>query len=160
MEGLPEVLDDDDDGHSSASSDSGEEDVVPPQRAVAAPLGLEFLQVMSITNEFHSISGLEAGSLQVGQIFPDKKSAYQAIDSYAIAIHRQHEVKQSDKKELKVICIHSGCPRRVLARLKPGVCQPWHVTKIVKHGCEQTGTLPDHRNVTAEFVSQIMQTTM
>ena len=80
---------------------------------------------MSITNEFHSVSGLEAGSLEVGQVFLDKKSAYQAINRYAIALHRQQKVKQSDKKELKVICIHTakGCRRRVLAGLKPRVCQ-------------------------------------
>ena len=60
---------------------------VPPQRAVAASLQLGFLQDMSITNEFHSVSGLEAGSLEVGQVFPNKKSAYQAIDNYAIALH-------------------------------------------------------------------------
>ena len=120
VEGLPEALDDDD--HSSASSESSEEEDVPPQRAVAASLQPGFLQDMSITNEFHSVSGLEAGSLEVGQVLPDKKSAYQAINRYAIALHRQHKVKQSDKKELKVICIHTakGCRGRVLARLKPG----------------------------------------
>lgn len=160
VEGLPEALDDDDDGHSSASSESDDDEVVPPENAVAAAINPEFLQVMSITNEFHSVAGLDAGSLAVGQIFPDKKSAKQAIHSYAIAIHRQHRVKQSDKKELKLICIHreAGCRGRVIARQKPGVCQPWHVTKIEQHGCEQTGTLSEHRNVTAEYVSQVMQT--
>ena len=82
------------------------------------------------------------------------------MGSYAIGIHRQHRVKQSDKKELKVICIHTakGCRGRVLARLKPGVCQSWHITKIVEHTCEQTGTLSDHCNVTAKFVAQTMET--
>nr|XP_040255479.1 uncharacterized protein LOC109786068 [Aegilops tauschii subsp. strangulata] len=123
VEGLPEALDDDD--HSSASSESSEEEDVPPQRTVAASLQPGFLQDMSITNEFHSVSGLEAGSLEVGQVFLDKKSAYQAINRYAIALHRQQKVKQSDKKELKVICIHTakGCRGRVLARLKPGVME-------------------------------------
>nr|XP_020159136.2 uncharacterized protein LOC109744432 [Aegilops tauschii subsp. strangulata] len=160
VEGLPEALDDDD--HSSASSESSEEEDVAPQRAVAASLQPGFLQDMSITNEFHSVSGLEAGSLEVGQVFPDKKSAYQAINRYAIALHRQHKVKQSDKKELKVICIHTaeGCRGRVLARLKPGVCQSWHITKIVQHSCEQTGTLSNHRNVTARYVAQVMETIM
>ena len=91
MEGLPEVLDDDDDGHSSVSSYLGEEEVVPPQRAIVVRVKPEFLVVMSITNDFHSVSGLEAGSLQVGQIFPHKKSAYQAINSYAIAHHASIE---------------------------------------------------------------------
>ena len=123
VEGLPEALDDDD--HSSSSSVSSEEEDVPPQRTVAAALQPGFLQDMSITNEFHSASGLGAGSLEVGQVFPDKKSAYQSMGSYAIGIHRQHRVKQSDKKELKVICIHTakGSRGRVLAGLKPRVCQ-------------------------------------
>ena len=107
-----------------------------------------------------TVSGLEAGSLEVGQVFPDKKSAYQAINRYAIALHRQQKVKQSDTKELKVICIHTakGCRGRVLDRLKPGVCQSWHITKIVQHSCEQTGTLSNHCNVTARYVAQVMET--
>ena len=96
VEGLPEALDDDD--HSSASSESSEEEDVPPQRVITASLQPGFLQDMSITNEFHSVSGLEAGSLEVGQVFPNKKSTYQEIHSYAIALHRQHRVKQSNKK--------------------------------------------------------------
>ena len=86
VEGLPEALDDDD--HSSASSESSGEEDVPPQRAVAAALQPGFLQDMSITNEFRSVSGLGARSLEVGQVFPDKKSAYQAINRYAITLHR------------------------------------------------------------------------
>ena len=65
VEGLPEALDDDD--HSSASSESSGEEDVPPQRAVAAALQPGFLQDMSITNEFHSVSGLGAGSLEMGK---------------------------------------------------------------------------------------------
>ena len=64
VEGLPEALDGDD--HSSASSESSEEEDVPPQRAVAAALQPGFLQDMSITNEFHFVSGLEGRSLEVG----------------------------------------------------------------------------------------------
>ena len=68
VEGLPEALDDDD--HPSASSEASEEEDVPPRRAVAASLQPGFLQDMSITNELHSTSGLGAGSLEVGQVFP------------------------------------------------------------------------------------------
>jgi len=162
VEGLPEALDDDDDGHPSASSSSDEEGVGPSQRAVAARMDSQFLQTMAITNDFRSVSGLGEASLQVGQTFPDKDSADTAIKRYAIDISRQHRVKQSDKTQLKVICIHfaNGCKGRVVARRSPGVCQPWHISKIEPHSCELTGALSEHRNVTANYVSHVMQATV
>ena len=114
---------------------------------------------MTISNEFHSVPGLGEASLQVGQSFPDKDSADQAIKRYALGISRQHRVKQSDRSQLKVICIkfNEGCRGRVIARKSPGVCQPWHISKIEPHSCEQVGALTEHRNVTARYVSHIMQ---
>ena len=158
MEGLTEALDSEDDGHSSGSSSSDEEGAGPSQRAIAVPMASNFLQTMSITNDFHSVSGLAMATLEVGQSFPDKDSADQAIKKYAIEISRQHKVKQSDRSQLKVICINldKGCKGRVVARKSPGVSQPWHITKIEPHSCEQTGTLSTHRNVTAKYVSEIM----
>ena len=96
MEGLPEALDDDDDDHSSGSSSSEEEGVGPSQRAVAGPMPEDFLQTMTIRNEYHSVAGLGEASLEVGHSFPDKDSADQAIKRYALSISRQHRVKQSD----------------------------------------------------------------
>ncbi|XP_071683613.1 uncharacterized protein [Lolium perenne] len=119
----------------------------------------EFLKTMTISNEFRSIPGLGEASLQVGQTFPDKDSADQAIKRYALAISQQHRVKQSDRRQLKVICVklNEGCRGRVIARVSPGVCQPWHISKIEPHSCEQLGALDNHRNVTAKYVSHIMQ---
>jgi hypothetical protein len=56
VEGLPEALDHDDDKHSSRSSD--EDDVGPFQRAVAGPMAPDFLETMTILNEFNSVAGL------------------------------------------------------------------------------------------------------
>ena len=58
VKGLTEVLDSEDDGHSSESSSSDEEGAGLSQRAVAAPMDPYFLHTMTITNEFHSVSGL------------------------------------------------------------------------------------------------------
>jgi hypothetical protein len=88
MEGLPEALDDDDDDHSSGSSSSEEEGVGPSQRAVAGPMPEDFLQTMTIRNEYHSVAGLGEASLEVGHSFPDKDSADQAIKKYALSISR------------------------------------------------------------------------
>jgi hypothetical protein len=111
MEGLLEALDDDDDDHSSGSSSSEEEGVGPSQRTVAGPMSEDFLQTMTIRNEYHSVAGLGEASLEVGHSFPDKDSVDQAIKRYALSISRQHRVKQSDKSELKVICLKlpEGC---------------------------------------------------
>jgi hypothetical protein len=105
MEGLPEALDHDDGGHSSGSSSSEEEGVGPSQRVVVGPMPLDFLETMTIRNEYHSVAGLGEASLEVGHSFPDKDSADQAIKRYALSISRQHRVKQSDKTELKVVCL-------------------------------------------------------
>jgi hypothetical protein len=83
MEGFPEALDDDDDDHSSGSSSSEEEGVGPSQRAVAGPMPENFLQTMTIHNEYHSVAGLGEASLEVGHSFPDKDSTDQAIKRYA-----------------------------------------------------------------------------
>ena len=45
---------------------------------------------------------------------------------------------------------------RVIARKSPGVCQPWHISKIVPHSYELIGSLSKHRNVTAKYVANIM----
>jgi hypothetical protein len=158
MEGLPEALDDDDDGHSSGSSSSEEEGVGPSQRAVAGPMPQDFLETMTIRNEYHSAAGLGEASLEVGHSFPDKDSADPAIKRYALSISRQHRVKQSDKTEVKVVCLKlpKDCEGRVIARRSRGVCQPWVIRKIVPHSCEQAGTLVDHRNVTVKYVSHIV----
>nr|XP_051211242.1 uncharacterized protein LOC127328703 [Lolium perenne] len=159
VEGLPEALDDDA-RSSSFESSSDEEGVGPSRRAVAAPMDPEFLKTMTISNEFRSVPGLGEASLQVGQTFPYKDSADQAIKRYALAISRQHRVKQSDRRQLKVICVklnEEGCRGRVIARVSPGVCQPWHISKIEPHSCKQLGALDKHRNVTAKYVSHIMQ---
>jgi hypothetical protein len=118
----------------------------------------DFLQTMTIRNEYHSVAGLGEASLEVGHSFPDKDSADQAIKRYALFISRQYRVKQSDKTELKVICLQlpEGCQGRVIARQRCSVCQPWVIIKIVPHSCEQVGTLVDHCNVTAKYVSHIM----
>jgi hypothetical protein len=54
----------------------------------------------------------------------------------------------------------AGCMGRVVARMSPGVCQPWHITKIEPHSCEQTGTLSEHCNVTAKYISHVMSATV
>ena len=158
VHGLQEALDHDDDGHSSSSSSSDEDGDGPPHRALAAPMDPKFLETLTISNEFRSVPGLGEASLMVGQSFPDKDSADQAIKRYAISISRQHRVKQSDRSQLKVICINiaDGCMGRVIARKSPGVCQPWHISKIEPHSCELVGALSEHRNVTAKYVSHIM----
>jgi hypothetical protein len=79
LEGLPEALDDDNDGHSSGSSSSEEEGVDPSQRAVAGLMPPDFLETMTIRNEYHSVAGLDEVSLEVGHSFPDKDSADQTI---------------------------------------------------------------------------------
>jgi hypothetical protein len=71
VEGLPEALDDDARSSSSESS-SDEEGVGPPQRAVPGPMDPDFLQTMTISNEFRSVPGLGEDSLLFGQSFPDK----------------------------------------------------------------------------------------
>ena len=59
---------------------------------------------------------------------------------------------------MKVLCIHneSGCDGRVVARQLPGICQPWAITRMVAHTCEQSGTLEEHCNITAAYVAQIV----
>jgi hypothetical protein len=111
MEGLPETLDDDDDRHSLGSSSSEEEGVGPSQRAVKGPMPQDFLETMTIRDEYHSVAGLGEASLEVGHSFPDKDSADQAIKRYALSISRQRRVKQSDKTELKVVFLKfpKGC---------------------------------------------------
>ena len=95
MEGLPEALDGD--AHSSSSeSSSDEEGVGSSRRAVAVPMDPEFLKTMTISTEFCSVPGLGEASLQVGQTFPDKDSADQAIKRYVMVISREHRVNQSD----------------------------------------------------------------
>ena len=158
VEGLPEALDDDARSDSSNSS-SDEEDAGPSERAVPAPMHPDFLKTMTISDEFRSVAGLGEASLMVGHSFPDKDSADQAIKRYALSISREHRVKQSDKSHLKVICmkLNEGCAGRVIVHKKSGVCQPWIITKIEPHSCEQVGALSRHRNVTAKYVSHIMQ---
>jgi hypothetical protein len=80
LEGLPEALDDDDDGHSYGSSSSEEEGVGPSQRAVVGLMPPDFLETMTIRNEYYSVAGLGEVSLKVGHSFPDKDSADQAIN--------------------------------------------------------------------------------
>ena len=46
---------------------------------------------------------------------------------------------------------------RVIARKSSGVCQPWHISKIEPHSCEQVGAMAKHRNVTAKYLSHILQ---
>ena len=94
MEGMSEALDHDGDDHSSSSSSSNEEGGGTSRRAVAALMDPQFLQTMRIGDEFHSVPGLGEASLQVGQTFPDKASADQAIKRYALGISRQYRVKQ------------------------------------------------------------------
>jgi hypothetical protein len=122
----------------------------------------DFLQTMTIRNEYHTIAGLGEASLEVGHSFPDKDSADLAIKRYALSISRQHRVKQSDKTELKVVCLFlpEGCQGRVIARQSRGVCQPWVIRKILPRSCEQVGTLVDHCNVTAKYVSHIISATV
>ncbi|XP_071678087.1 uncharacterized protein [Lolium perenne] len=122
----------------------------------------DFLQTMTISNKFRSVPGLGEASLQVGQTFPDKDSADQAMKRYALGISREHRVKQSDRRQLKVICVklNEGCMGRVIARKSLGVCQPWHISKIEPHSCEQVGALEKHRNVTAKYVSHTIQVTV
>jgi predicted RNA-binding protein with RPS1 domain len=45
----------------------------------------------------------------------------------------------------------------VIARKSSGVCQPWHISKIEPHSCEQVGALEKHRKITAKYMSHIMQ---
>jgi hypothetical protein len=113
---------------------------------------------MTIRNEYHSVAGLGEASLEVGHSFSDKDSADQAIKRYAFSISWQHRVKQSDKTELKVVCLKlpEGCQGRVITRQSRGVCQPWVIRKIVPHSCEQAGTLVDLCKVIAKYVSHIM----
>ena len=73
VEGLPEALDDDGRSDSSESS-SDEEDAGPAKRAVPAPMHPDFLQTMTIRDEFRSVAGLGEASLMVGHSFPDRKS--------------------------------------------------------------------------------------
>jgi hypothetical protein len=143
MEGLLEVLDDDDDGHSSGSSSSEEEGVDPSQRAVAGLMPKDFLETMTIRNEYHSAEGLGEASLEVGHSFLDKDSADQAIKRYALSISRQHRVKQSDKTELKVVCLKlpEGCQGRVIAHRSRGVCQPWVIRKLYPIAASRLGLL-------------------
>ena len=79
VHGLQEALDHDDDGHSSSLSSSDDEGDGPRQRAVAASMDRKLLETMTISNEFRSVPGLGEASLMVGQTFPDKDSADQAI---------------------------------------------------------------------------------
>jgi hypothetical protein len=65
----------------------------------------DFLETMTIRNEYHSIASLGEASLEVGHSFLDKDSADQAIKRYALSISRQHRVKQFDKTELKIVCL-------------------------------------------------------
>jgi hypothetical protein len=66
MEGLSEALDHDDDGHSSGSSSLEEEGVGPSQRAVAGPMSPDFLETMTIRNEYHSVVDLGEASWRLG----------------------------------------------------------------------------------------------
>jgi hypothetical protein len=108
---------------------------------------------MTIRNEYHFAAGLGEASLEVGHSFLDKDSADQAIKRYALSITREHRVKQSDKTELKVVCLKlpEGCQGRVIARRSCGLCQPWVIRKIIPHCCEQARTLVDHCNATAKY---------
>src|SRR5664279_1102503 len=106
-----------------------------------------------------SVRGVGATLLQENQHFPSKAAVDQAIRRYAIAISRQHKVKKSDPHMLKVLCVNkeeSGCNGRIVARQRACISQPWTITRMVPHRCEQSGTLPEHRNVSASYVAQIV----
>jgi hypothetical protein len=96
VEGLPEALADDA-SSSSFESSSDEEGVSPSQRVVAAPVDPEFLQTMTINNEFRFVPSLGEASLRVGQTFLDKDSVDQAIKMYMLGISCEHSVKRYDQ---------------------------------------------------------------
>jgi hypothetical protein len=162
LENQPDELDSGDDDRSSSSEDEDEDEGGGPSqrmRAVAQPMAPEDINALVIGHDDSSVRGVGATILQEKQHFPSKDAADMAIKRYAISISRQHKVKKSNPQLLKVICINkeeSGCEGTIVARQLAGICQPWTITRMVPHSCEQPGTLPEHCNVSASYVAQII----
>ena len=151
IEGQSDELDSGDDDRESSDDDEGGG---PSQvRAVAPAMAPGDIEALFIGHDDTSVRGVGATILEENQQFPSKEAVDMAIRRYAFSISREQKVKKYDKHLLKVLCIESGCPGRVVARQPVGICKPWTITRMVPHSCDLTGTLPEHCNVSAAYVA-------
>src|SRR3954468_8899676 len=48
------------------------------------------------------------------------------------------------------------CALAVITRQPMGIYNPWMITRMVPHSCELSGSVLEHRNVSAAYVAQIV----
>uniref|UniRef100_A0ACD5UI08 Uncharacterized protein n=1 Tax=Avena sativa TaxID=4498 RepID=A0ACD5UI08_AVESA len=116
IEGQSDELDSGDDDRESSDDDEDEGGGPSQVRAVAPAMAPGDIEALVIGHDDTSVRGVGATILEENQQFPSKEAVDMAIRRYAFSISREHKVKKSDKHLLKVLCIESGCPGRVVAR--------------------------------------------
>ena len=88
-------------------------------------------------------------------MFHDKGHLQDAVKRWAFLQKRQFRVKISNRTTYDVKCTTEGCPWRVHG-YKPQHDNVWVASIVVEHSCLLDNTIVEHRNMSAQFVAQMV----
>ncbi|RLN29467.1 uncharacterized protein C2845_PM05G21020 [Panicum miliaceum] len=90
-----------------------------------------------------------------GQLFHDKVHLQHAVKKWAFSLKKPFKVVISNPSTYDVKCLSPGCPWQVHAYLPKGESN-FVASIIVDHLCKLSGTVVKHKNMTAEFVANVL----
>ena len=110
---------------------------------------------MTVDDGHHSSGEYSRIEVRQGQMFHDKVHLQHVVQRWALSKKKQFKVVISNPTTWDVKCVTQGCTWRVHGHM-PRTETNFIATIVQPHSCLLHTTLIKHKNMTAEFVSNVM----